>query len=335
MAQQINKPLVSIIMPSLNEAEYIRKAINTLLDDFVRANAEILIADGMSTDGTREIIKDLIQKGCPIHLLDNKKKYQVYGLNLAIKEAKGNIIVRTDAHASYPKGYVQKCVELLEKTGAMNAGGIMKPKGVPTLQSAVASAMQHPLGVGDAKFHLGNFSGWVDTVYLGAFPKKVFNQIGLFDTNCRTNEDAEFNLRILKAGGKIYLDNSLKIEYTPRASLSDLAHQYFNYGKGRSYTTLRHKKITSWRQVAPVILVLGLITSLILGFWIPAFFSVIPLYWFTLTISGLLTPRKKHIPFPQRIILGTLFFIMHTSWGVGFLSYLLSHPFIKTKVSSQ
>ena len=335
MAQQINKPLASIIMPSLNEAKYIRKAINTLLDDFVRANAEILIADGMSTDGTREIIKDLIQKGYPIHLLDNKKKYQVYGLNLAIKEAKGDIIVRTDAHASYPKGYVRKCVELLEKTGAMNAGGIMKPKGVPTLQSAVASAMQHPLGVGDAKFHLGNFSGWVDTVYLGAFPKNVFNRIGLFDTNCRTNEDAEFNLRILKAGGKIYLDNSLKIEYTPRASLLDLARQYFNYGKGRSYTTLKHKKITSWRQIAPVILVLGLITSLILGFWIPAFFSVIPLYWFTLTISGLLTPRKKHIPFPQRIILGTLFFIMHTSWGVGFLSYLLSYPFIKTKGLSQ
>jgi GT2 family glycosyltransferase len=215
-------------------------------------------------------------------------------------------------------------VELLEKTSAMNVGGVMSPRGETLVQKAVALAMQHPLGVGDAKFHLGHYSGYVDTVYLGAFRRDVFDKIGLFDTKCRTNEDAELNLRILKAGGKIYLDKDLRVQYSPRRSLKKLSAQYFKYGKGRAYTTWKHKRLTSWRQAAPVGLVLGILALLGLGIWKPVFLLGILFYFLLLSFIGLVSWPKKAIPLAQRLLLGTIFFLMHITWGCGFLAYFFT-----------
>jgi len=318
------KPLITVVIPCFNEALFIEKTIRSLIDDYVLANSEILIADANSTDGTRDIVSNMIKEGFPIRVIDNPDIYQVYGLNRAIKEALGEYVIRADAHAVYPKKYIQKCVGILEKTGAQNVGGVMLPKGSTPVQKAIALAMQHPVGVGDARFHTGNYSGYVDTVYLGAFRRSVFDRIGLYDTHLRTNEDAELNLRIIKSGGKIYLDSSLEVEYFPRASFGELVVQYFRYGRGRCFTTLKHKKFTSWRQLAPVLLVLSLLASLLTGFWEPLVFLLWPLYILSLMAVGLFSRLGKGVSLKQRLLLAVAFFVMHISWGSGFLTGLTS-----------
>ena len=316
--------LATIVIPCFNEEKFIGRAIESLVDSYVREKCEVIIIDGMSTDGTRDLIRSYIEKKYPITLLLNSSQYQVFGMNMGIKKSRGKFILRADAHAVYPKEYVRKCVELLERTGAMNVGGVMEPVGETSIQKTVALAMQHPLGVGDAKFHLGNYTGYVDTVYLGAFRKEVFDNVGLFDTRCRTNEDAELNLRILKAGGKIYLDSSLRVRYSPRRSLGNLSAQYFKYGKGRAYTTWKHKRLTSWRQAAPVGLALTILLLLGLSFWKPLFLLGLPFYLLVLSLAGFASWPKKRIPFKQRVLLGTVFFMMHVAWGFGFLVYLIT-----------
>lgn len=316
-------PRVSVVMVCYNEEKFIAKAIESLADDYFRKNCELVIVDGMSNDGTQDIIHSFIRQGLPLRLLENKKKLQAYGLNLGISKALGDIIVRADAHCLYPPEYIKKCVKLLEATGASNVGGMMLPQGTKMVQKAISFAMLHPVGVGDAKFHLGNFSGYVDTVYLGTFRKKLFDEIGLYDPNCPTNEDAELNLRILKSGRKIYLDSSIKVVYFPRESLKALAIQYYKYGRGRCYTTLKHKKITSFRQIGPVILVIGLFLSIVLSFWKLSLILVPLSYLLALFLISLLCWPKQSIPIKQRLLTGLAWGIMHVSWGMGFLSYLI------------
>lgn len=318
-------PLVSVVMPCYNEQKCIKESIESLVDDYFLKNCEIIIVDGMSTDGTRKEVQYFIKQGLRLKILENKKKVQAYGLNQGISEAKGEIIVRADAHSLYPPGYIKKCVELLKTTGASNVGGTMLPQGTKTGQEAISLALKHPVGVGDAKWHLDNFSGYVDTVYLGTFWKKLFDKIGLYDANANPNEDAELNLRILKAGKKIYLDSSIKVVYFPRESLKKLAAQYFKYGRGRCYTTLKHRKITSLRQLGPFGLVVGLILSLILSFFWPLLLVFPLFYLISLLLIALFSWPKKKIPLKQRFLMGLAWAIMHTCWGIGFLSYLIFH----------
>jgi succinoglycan biosynthesis protein ExoA len=314
-------PKVSVVMPCYNEEKFIKKSIESLIDDYFLKNCELIVADGMSTDGTREEVQSIIKQGLRIELLENKKRLQAHGLNMGISRAKGEIIVRADAHCIYPPEYVKKCVELLETKGASNVGGMMLPQGTTIAQKAIALAMQHPVGVGDAKFHLGNFSGYVDTVYLGTFRKKLFDEIGLYDI--KPNEDAELNLRILKAGKRIYLDSSIKVIYFARESVKKLAALYFKYGRGRCYTTLKHKKITSLRQLVPVMLVLLLLGSIILSFYWPLFL-LFPLSYLTaLILVALFSWPKKKISLKQRLLTALAWATMHNSWGTGFLSCLI------------
>jgi len=317
---------VSVIMPCYNEETSIGRAIESLLDDYVMKHGEILVMDGLSSDGTVDIVSGYIKQNFPIKLLKNEKKLQCFGLNQGISAAQGEIIVRVDAHSFYPSGYIRKLVDLLDQTGAANVGGVMLPIGESPVQEAVALALQHPIGVGDARFHLGNYQGYVDTVYLGAFPKEIFDSVGLYDTNCRTNEDAELNIRILKSRGKIYLDSTIQVEYLPRDSFAKLAVQYFHYGRGRAYTTVKHRQVTSYRQVAPSLLVIGLMGSLVLSFFNPLFFIFWGGYLLSLLSAVLFSWRKRNIPLKIRLLMGITFAVMHTSWGAGFLSFFIIPP---------
>jgi glycosyltransferase involved in cell wall biosynthesis len=330
-----NIPRVSIVMPCYNEEKYIKKSVESLVNDYFLKNCEIIIVDGMSTDRTRDIIQSIMKQGLTLLLLENKKKIQAHGLNLGISNARGEIIVRADAHCLYPPEYIKKCVELLETTGASNVGGIMLPQGISTSQKAISLALKHPIGVGDAKWHLGNFKGYVDTVYLGTLWKRMFDEIGLYDIKTNPNEDAELNLRITKAGKKIYLDSSIKVIYFPRDSLKKLALQYFKYGRGRCYTTLKHKKITSLRQLVSVGLVIGLFLSIVFSFFWPIFILFPLSYLLALFLTVLFSWQKEKIPLNQRLLAGFAFAIMHVSWGIGFLSYLIFKRKIRQKLSSE
>jgi len=315
-----SSPMISVVMPCYNEAEFIKNSIESLIDKFFLKNCELIVVDGMSKDGTRNIVKSFIRAGLPVSLLNNKERFQAYGLNLGISRAKGKIVIRTDAHCLYPNEYIKRCVELLKKTKASNVGGMMFPKGTSIVQKAIAMAMQHPVGVGDAKFHLGSFTGYVDTVFLGTFWKQLFDEIGHYDVNSNPNEDAELNIRILKAGKKIYLDSSIKVIYFPRESLKELALQYFRYGRGRCYTTLKHKRITSFRQIGPVVLILSIFLSIMLSLWQPLFLLFPLFYLFAVFLTSLWSWPKKCHGLKLRLLIGLAFCVMHISWGAGFLS---------------
>lgn len=317
--------MVSILLPSYNEERFIAAAIESLTDDYVMNHGEILVVDGESSDGTTAIAETYAQKGFPVRILVNEKRLQCHGLNLGIAEARGDIIVRADAHSTYPPGYVKKLVDLLDTTDAVNVGGMMLPEGETPVQRSVAFAMRHPVGVGDAKFHLGNYKGYVDTVYLGAFRKALFEKIGLYDTNCRTNEDAELNIRILEQGEKIYLDSSIAVTYLPRDSFAKLAVQYYRYGRGRAYTTRKHRRFTSPRQWAPPLLVTALAGSLVLGVFYPAFLAFWAAYLLSLLFAALaITPPGAKARLKIRLLAAIAFAVMHVCWGAGFLSFIFS-----------
>ncbi len=357
-------PKVSIIMPCLNEERFIGRAIESLVGIEIaspqerlamtntvsdrgqapKKNAarshfldwELIVVDGGSTDRTREIVRSYAEgekadelgiRG-RVRLLENPKKVQSYGMNMGIREAHGEIICRADAHCIYPPEYVRRCVELLEMTKAANAGGtrIPRPAGPGKVITAIALAVRHPMGVGDAKFQLGNYTGEAEGAYYGTFWKKLFDEIGFYDPAASPNEDGELNLRIRKAGKMIYLDSSIEVVYFPRESLSALARQYFSYGKGRCYTSIKHRKMTSWRQAAPVALVAGLAAALVLSIWMPAFLLAPGAYIASVLGCALFWSVRKDETGPKlsvRLLMAAAWMIMHTCWGLGFWKYLI------------
>jgi len=323
-------PLVTVIMPCLNEEGGILGALESLVDDWVLAEGEVLVLDGGSVDDTRRLVAEFAERrdrtgeAESIRVLDNPGRLQVFGLNDGIRAARGEFIVRADSHCLFPPGYVRNCVDLLrakEPEGAANVGGVMEPRGSNLRQKAVAMAMQHPLGVGDARFHLGTKSGFTDTVYLGTFRKSVLEEIGLYNTGQRTNEDAELNLRLLEAGRKIYLDHNIRVTYFPRKTFSALARQYFAYGRGRARTTRKHRRVTSWRQVVPPVFIPILAAAMASGAFWPSFWLLPAAYGAAVILAATLFPaagRDRRPTFGVRIAASWAMIVMHISWGTGF-----------------
>ena len=312
---------VSIVIPVYNEEKVIIDCLQTLLDcDYPKDKLEFLIADGQSTDDTVEVINEFsATQDVEIKVFDNPNKTQGYGLNIAIENANpdSDIILRADAHSIYPQNYITMCVETLLKSDADNAGGVMVPIGKNPTQKAVAFCMSHPLGVGNAKFHLGNFSGFVDTVYLGCFKRSVFEKVGLFDPKMTPNEDSEFNLRIREAKGKIYLDSKIRVEYFPRDTFNKLIKQYFHYGRGRNRSFKKHFKLTSLRQLAPPVWCVSTLVFLVLTFiWKPCIIPIL-LYLAAILVSSIIGAVQKR---DKSILLSALcLLIMHYAWGIGFI----------------
>ena len=289
---------------------------------------EIIIVDGRSTDRTLEKIKDITEDnvGVKFKILENNYRLQGYGLNIGIENISPDtqIIIRADAHSIYPENYISECIKTILEKEADNVGGVMCPVGKSFVQKAIALCMRHPLGVGDSKFHRGNYSGYVDTVYLGCFKKKVFEKVGKFDPLMTPNEDAELNLRITKSGGKIYLNKAIKVLYYPRENIKRLAVQYFSYGRGRCRTFLKHKTFTSLRQIIPIVWLFLSIFSLIGGVFISyTFLFPIILYFFVLIFATLIELVRKCKLFI--LLFPICLMVMHYSWALGFIvEYVIS-----------
>ena len=194
-------PRVTIAMPAYNEEHYIEACIASVqAQDYPRDQIEILVADGRSTDRTREILARLAAADPRIHMIDNPARLQAAGLGLLVKQATGDIFVRMDVHCEYAPDYVRHCVETLERTGADNVGGAQRAKAKTFFQRALCAALTSPLGVGGAKYRSADAEGFVDTVFLGAFRRRVFETVWMWDPGAITNEDAELNQRILDSG---------------------------------------------------------------------------------------------------------------------------------------
>jgi cellulose synthase/poly-beta-1,6-N-acetylglucosamine synthase-like glycosyltransferase len=251
-------PLVTIAIPCRDEEGYIEACVRAVqAQDWPHDRLEVLVADGMSIDATREILARLAAEDPRIQLVDNPAHIQAAGLNECIRRARGEIIVRMDAHADYGNDFVRQCVAALERTGADNVGGAARPRARTFFQSCVATALRSPLGIGGSRYRKADEEGFVESVWPGAFRRQVFERVGLFDPRAITNEDAELNQRIVASGGRVYLSRDVVVHYYPRESARALARQYFRYGQGRARTLLKHRKLLAWRPALPFLWLAG------------------------------------------------------------------------------
>ena len=314
-------PFVTIAMPSHNEERYIEACLRTVLgQDYPADRFEVLVADGRSDDRTREIVGRVAAEDPRVILVDNPARLQASGMNHAIRHARGDVIVRMDVHCEYAPDYLRRCVETLERTGADNVGGAQRARADTPFQHALCAALDSPLGVGGAAYRSADNEGWVDTVFLGAFRRRVFETVGLYDPGAFTNEDAELNQRIHDDGGKVYLSRDIVVHYHPRTSFRALARQYFRYGRGRARTLIKHGRFLSIRPAIPAAMVLGALVLLALSF-------LTPLTWVAAALYGGLTGYEA-IRVGRRAgwglipIVWAIFPVLHVSHGVGFLSGL-------------
>jgi glycosyltransferase involved in cell wall biosynthesis len=309
-------PFVSVILPILNEENYLEDAVLSILSQDYKGKFEVVLAVGPSRDRTLEIANTLHQKFPNVIVVDNPSGRTAAGLNAALNTSRGEIIVRVDGHAQIPQDYISIAVETLHQTGAVNVGGVMAAEGVTTFERAVAGAMRSPLGVGASRFHTGGTPGEVDTVYLGVFKRSALMAIGGFDERFTRAQDWELNFRLRKNGGKIYFDPRLHVTYRPRSSVAALAKQYFEYGRWRRVVSRRHKGTINYRYLAPPVAVMGFFASLLLGLLHPIF--LIPAAIYLLFVAAASVAIASSIT--QYICLLTVIPTMHFSWGTGFLT---------------
>jgi glycosyltransferase involved in cell wall biosynthesis len=321
------KPTTSIIVPCFNE----RPTIHLLLDalyaqTYPKADMEVVIADGGSTDGTQAAVQQwqLEHSELTVRLVENPFRSIPSALNTAIKNAVGEVIVRLDAHSEPHHEYVQRVVAALDEKRAENVGGVwdIQPRGDHWIARSIAAAAGHPIGVGDARYRYSDQPAFVDTVPFGAFNRSLLDEVGWFDETLLTNEDYEFNTRILKMGGRIWLDPKIRSVYYARGDLSALAQQYWRYGFWKWHMLRRYPETLRWRQALPPVFVSGLILLTILApffrlaRWTLA--GVIGAYLFVLLTAGLqLAIRKRTAAHLVGVPLAIA--CMHLSWGAGFL----------------
>ncbi|GMV37288.1 MAG: hypothetical protein AMXMBFR61_17960 [Fimbriimonadales bacterium] len=258
MSESIVAPFVSVVLPARNEERFIEPCLRSLLSsDYPSERMEIIVVDGASEDRTAEIVSDLAAEDGRIRLLENPNRTVPYAMNLGIRAARGDIIVRVDAHATYPPDYVARSVQTLQKTGAWNVGGVWvtQPGGPSAWARAISLALTHGFGVGGSAYRTGSKSGWVDTVPFGAFRREAFERAGLYRECLTRHQDYELNARIRSSGGGIYLDPEIRCEYFARPSLSALARQKYADGKWCVYSWLVCPEAYAFRHAAPGIVV--------------------------------------------------------------------------------
>ena len=259
------RPGVSVILPILNEERFLADAINAILAQKYLGPLEIILALGPSKDKTNEIAADIARSNSQVVFLQNPSGRTAAALNAAIAKARYDIICRIDGHAEISPTYIDHAVDVLQKTGAVNVGGVMAAVGQNAFERAVATAMRSPLGVGAARFHTGGDAGPADTVYLGVFKKDKLEAVGGFDERFTRAQDWELNFRLRAAGGIIWFDPELVVTYRPRPNLRALAKQYFEYGRWRRAVSRSHKGTISFRYLAPPVTVSISVLSIILG----------------------------------------------------------------------
>lgn len=320
-------PTLSIIIPCYNEEKTIRTLLDAILaQTYPREKMEVVIADGLSDDRTREVIAAFQQEhpDLDLRLVDNPKRIIPAGLNLAIGASRGEILLRLDAHSAPQADYVARCVQALEERRGDNVGGVwdIRPSAAGCVAASIAAAAAHPLGVGDALYRHATQAQIVDTVPFGAFRRDLLERIGLFDETLLANEDYEFNTRIRQSGGKIWLDPAIRSVYFSRPTYRALAKQYFNYGYWKWQMLRRYPETLRWRQALPPLLVLTFLGFLLLGFFSPFFIFLFGLeFFFYFLILFLAALQKKTLGLPFAIA------TMHISWGSGFLWGALSSLF--------
>jgi glycosyltransferase involved in cell wall biosynthesis len=319
--------MISIICPTYNEEKYISKCLESINNqDYHDESIEILIIDAMSDDNTRKIIETYMKKLKNIKIFENHNKAVPFAMNIGIKNSKGDIIIRIDAHAYYPENYISTLVKYLKELNADNVGSICKTEVLNKTKKAIAikEILQSKLGVGNSQFRLGtNKIIAVDTVPFGCWRKEIFKKYGLFNEKLIRNQDIELNKRILRNGGKIFLIPDTYCIYYARENIKDLIRNNYQNGKWNILTAYFTKDVTSLslRHYIPMIFILSLILPLILTpiqkniIYIP---NIILLLYFLIVFSESISISIKKRVNLMYLILG--FISLHFSYGIGSIS---------------
>ena len=294
---------MSVVIPTLNEARFLRATLDSLCAQTYDNVVEVLVADGRSHDSTRDIAASFPG----VRVVDNSARIQAAGLNRALEECRGEMVVRVDGHCLLAPDYVERCVDALVRTGATIVGGAMSPVGIGRRQRGIAAAMQSRLGVGPARFHVGGPPGWVDTVYLGAYRLDDACAVAGYAEDVGVNEDAEFAIRMGARRG-VWFDPTIRSSYSPRDSYRALVRQFYRYGRSRATTARRHPSSIKLRQLAAPALLLAMLS--------PKRRWILGAYGGVVAGRALLEMRRGP---GAGASFGVALPAMHFAWGTGFL----------------
>lgn len=316
--------MVSVVCPVYNEAQYIDATVQSILaQDYPKDKMEVLLIDGGSKDSTREKVAAWAARYPFIYLYDNPSRYVPQALNIGVRKAKGEVIVRLDSHCVYPSDYFSVLVAHLFSLEADNVGSVLKtvPADDSGLARAIAIASSHRFGVGGSFRTGARRICRADTVPFGCFRRELFNRIGFFDEELVRNQDDEFNARILRSGGKIFLLPQIAVTYIARGSLSKLMRMYFQYGLFKPLVNKKIKVPATIRQFVPVLFVAGLLVGLPLAVFFPMirwiYLACLALYFligFSIGFRQAAGHRKPALFF----LLPWVFFLMHLCYGCGY-----------------
>jgi glycosyltransferase involved in cell wall biosynthesis len=321
-------------MPVLNEAGYVRAAIESLLVQDYTGPFEVTVAHGPSTDSTGDVLAELAKNNSRIRIVDNPAASTPAGLNAAIKASQYPIVIRVDAHSLLPSDYARIAVDTLLRTGADNVGGLMAAKGVTPFEKAVARAYVSRVGLGGTPHHIGGKEGPAETAYLGSFRRERLLEVGLFDEGIRRGQDWELNRRLRATGGTVWFTPQLNVTYHPRSSIRSLGNQFFATGMWRGELVRRFPSANSLRYFVPPVMVLAVTIGVVLGViglvgvavgtglaWLTIAFAV-PLVYaiFVLVASVGITPRDG---FSAALRFIVVLPTIHFTWGIGFIGGFL------------
>lgn len=325
----MGKAKISVIIPVRNERQYIIGCLESIITGTTAHDLlEVFVVDGMSDDGTREVTAEFSLKYPFVNLLDNKAKTAPCAMNIGITRSTGEVVVRMDAHALYPKDYIERLVEVLETSGADNVGGVIitVPSNATAQAHAVAGILSHPFGVGNSHFRIGSSKiREVDTVPFGCYRRAVFDRIGLYDEMLTRNQDDELNGRLMRRGGKILLIPDIRITYFARDSISKMAKMLYQGGYFKPLVNVKIGGAATWRQLVPPAFVASVLLTGIGGLFYGKLFmalAFILISYGTVDIlaSASIAREKGAALFP---FLFAGFIIAHFSYGGGYLRGVL------------
>ena len=330
MSAPSDRPAISIVMPCRNEERYIGACLDSVLaTTYPLDRIELLVVDGMSEDRTREIVTGYATRQRTVRLLDNRRRITPAALNVGIRAATGEIIMRMDAHVVYPPQYIPRLIDALQTSDADNVGGVIVtlPADRSTMAQAIAIGLAHPFGVGNAYFRIGVAAPrWVDSVPFGCFRREVFDRTGLFDEDLVRNEDEEFNLRLIKYGGRILLLPDVVSYYFARRSLSELARTYYQYGYYKPLVAKKASGVVTVRQLVPGLFVLTLIATSLLTPVLPviAIGATVAAAYLGTLLACVVGAVRRH-GWRCALALAAVFPTIHFSYGFGSLRGAFDH----------
>ncbi len=321
-------PFVTLIFPIRNESAYIEDAFGAILkQNYPKESIEILVADGMSTDSTRQIIRDIsvLHPELRIQILDNPGRIVPTGMNVALRQARGEIIIRVDGHCIIAMDYISRCVEHLQSAGVDGVGGPMESIGETLIAKVIAIGMSSPFGVGNSSFRVASGKTMLaDTVPFPAYTRQIIERAGYYDEELIRNQDDEYNYRIRELSGKILLADDVHSTYFSRTSLKGLWSQYFQYGYWKVRVLQKHPLQMSLRQFVPPLFVLALIVSagLFISSSLRALAPLVPVLYIVVNfLASIWTAARRG--WRYFLLLPLIFAILHLSYGSGFLTGLV------------